>query len=484
MHKGFKSFVLENYDPRSVEQITGVPATTIARLAGEFAKSQPGVAMLPGKGGLLNGTIGGLYAAMAVHTLNALVGNIDQPGGILTQRYMPCVEWPSLPADPVAEKGRQAERVDGAGDLFPLARHAYQAVADRVLAETPLEILLLYDANPVFEAPGGQRFVEAFQKIPFIVSFSSFLDETAQYADLVLPEPVFLERWQDDHIEGLGAPGIALRQPVISPLYNTMNTGDFLLQVAQFMGNPVASAFPWETYEDVLQYRLQEIGTEWDMLVELGVWLVPGYRFARRGSQRWIDEVVGRDRASAPRDGRFDFYARELNCQLGGMDANQLAALGISTTGDAVNLPHYEPVFSNGDEAEFPLTLNVITLMSLGPMSIAANMPSLMEISGMTVGETWSGWAELNPETAENLGLEHLDMVWVESAGHRVKTKLHLVPGMRTDVVNMPYNFGHTAVGRWAQNRGANGLDLMAGDSEPATGLAAMTNTRVKIYRA
>ena len=96
--------------------------------------------------------------------------------------------------------------------------------------------MFLYDANPVYEAPGGEKFIQAFEKVPFIVSFATFMDESAQYADLVLPEPTFLERWQDDFIEGMGYPGVALRQPVIEPLYDTMNTGDFILRVRRLTG--------------------------------------------------------------------------------------------------------------------------------------------------------------------------------------------------------------------------------------------------------
>ncbi|MFQ5613412.1 MAG: molybdopterin-dependent oxidoreductase [Anaerolineae bacterium] len=483
-HKGFKNFVLENYDPARVEQITGVPATTISRLAGEFAGNLPAVAILPGKGGLLNGSINGLYAAMAVHMLNALVGSIDRPGGVLTQRYFPCAAWPDLPADPVAEQGRAAERLDGAGTRFPLARHAYQAVADRIQAGYPVEALFLYDANPVYEAPGGFRFVEAFQKVPFIVSFSSFMDETAEYADLVLPEPTFLERWQDDAIEGLGYPGVGLRQPVIEPLHDTMNTGDFLLRVAQALDDPVAGAFPWSSFEDLLQDRLQNIGTDWQTLKELGVWITPGYRFARRGSEKWVSEVVGRDRVSSPRDGRFDFFSRELSCALGDLGKEELQALGLSKTGDAVFLPHHEEITYTGDPAEYPFLLNVITLMSLGPYSAAANIPSLQEISGMTVGEMWDSWLEMNPETAAERRLGDGDPVWVESPFGRARTRVRLVKGLRPDVVNLPHNQGHTAVGRWARNRGVNGLALLNPASEPATGLACFTNTRVKVYRA
>jgi anaerobic selenocysteine-containing dehydrogenase len=483
-HKGFKNFVLENYDPRRVEQITGVSATTISRIAGEFAGNRPAVALVAGKGGLLNGSFNGIYTAMAVRSLNALLGSVETPGGILTQRYFGCEPWPELPADAIAEAGREEERVDGVGTVFPVAHTAYQAVAERVTDGYPLEALFLYDANPVYETPSGAKFIHAFEQIPFIVSFATFMDESAQYADLLLPEPTFMERWQDDFMEGLGYPGVALRQPVVEPLHDTMNTGDFLLKVAQEMGGPVAEAMPWESYQTLLQDRLQNIGTDWQTLTDMGVWLTQGYRYARRGSERWIAEVVGPDRQNAPRDGRFDFYSRELECLIGEMSAEELAARGISATGDAVYLPHYEPPTDLGDEASFPFLLNVVTLMSLGPYSYNANMPSLQEISGMTVNKTWDSWLEMNPERATAQGLSDGTRVWVESPLGKIQTTLKMVPGLRPDVVNLPHNQGHTAVGRWAKDRGVSGLTIMNPASEPLSGLAAFTNTRVKVYQA
>ncbi|MCL4562726.1 MAG: molybdopterin-dependent oxidoreductase, partial [Chloroflexi bacterium] len=372
----------------------------------------------------------------------------------------------------------------GAGTLFPLARHAYQAVADRLLDGYPVEALFLYDANPVFEAPGGRRFIQAFEKVPLIVSFSSFLDESAAYADLVLPEPTFLERYEDDYFEGLGYSGIALRQPAIPPILNTLNTGDFFLKVAAAMGGPISAAFPWKTYEEVLQFRLQNVGTDWKTLQDLGVWTTPGYRFERRGSPRWLSEVVGSDRRLAPQDGRFDFFSRELHAALEPLSPEQLSALGLSQKGDAASLPHYEPVAYQGDPDEYPFTLNVVTLMSLGSISALANLPTLQEISGMTVGETWSGWLEMNPQSAARLGVQDKAEVWVESPFGKARTRLRTVKGLRPDVVNLPYNQGHTAVGRWAKDRGVNGLALLDPASEPASGLAAFTNTRVKIYPA
>ena len=102
----------------------------------------------------------------------------------------------------------------------------------------------------------------------------------------------------------------------------------------------------------------------------------------------------------------------------------------------------------------------------------------------MTVGETWDSWLEMSPEAAAAHGLLDKDQVWVESPFGKVKTKVRQVKGLRPDVVNLPYNQGHTAVGRWAKGRGVNGMELLNPASEPAAGLAEFSNTRVKVYRA
>jgi len=229
---------------------------------------------------------------------------------------------------------------------------------------------------------------------------------------------------------------------------------------------------------------LKDIGADWETFKELGVWFAPGYHFAKRGSPKWLREVVGKDRLNTPRDGYFDLYSRELNFVFGNMEQGELAKVGISMSGDGANLPHYEPNVFAAEEAQYPFILNVVTLMSLGPRSDAANMPTLQEISGMTVGETWNSWLEMNPESARRLGLADKDWVEVESPFGRIRTKVRFVAALHPDVVNLPFNQGHTAVGRFAKGRGVNGLELLNPASEPLTGLAAFTNTRVKVSKS
>src|SRR3972149_4347909 len=75
-HSGLKALVKQNYAVDRVEEITGVPVETIIRIAREFARNRPAIAMAEQEVAMHTA---GLYARMAVHCLNAPVGSIDTP---------------------------------------------------------------------------------------------------------------------------------------------------------------------------------------------------------------------------------------------------------------------------------------------------------------------------------------------------------------------------------------------------------------------
>ena len=216
---GLKRLVLEQYTLDRVADITGVPGGTIARLAGEFGDSSRALAIAPtGRGDLAAGN--GLYTALAIQALNALVGSIDVPGGVLTQQYPSFAAWPAMQPDAAAQKGSKEPRLDGAGTTYPLGFSACQDLAANLAAGKPYaaNALLLLNADPVHEFPQGAAMAQALGKVPFVVSFSPVLDESAACADLILPALTFFELWQDDILEGTGFQGIGLRQPVVSPV--------------------------------------------------------------------------------------------------------------------------------------------------------------------------------------------------------------------------------------------------------------------------
>ena len=135
---------------------------------------------------------------------------------------------------------------------------------------SPVQVLFVSGANPVYSLPDTQAVIKAFEKIPLVVSFSSNMDETAEMADLILPNHIYLERYEDvPAAAGYLQPIISLAKPVVEPQFNTMHTGDVVIQLAQALGGTVAAAFPWDSYDTCLE---ETFGDTWDTLVDQGYW--------------------------------------------------------------------------------------------------------------------------------------------------------------------------------------------------------------------
>ena len=63
---------------------------------------------------------------------------------------------------------------------------------------------------------------EALEKVPFIASFGSFLDDTSILADLILPDHSFLESWVDSTPESGAIEAVAtVAGPAMRPLHQT-----------------------------------------------------------------------------------------------------------------------------------------------------------------------------------------------------------------------------------------------------------------------
>ena len=249
-HMGFKTLVLNEYSPKQVSSLTGVPEEVIIQTAQEFSSHQPSIAITGrGVGMQTNGT----YAQMAVDSLNALVGAMDHRGGLLLQKKPPYQKWPMLQKDGIAEKGLSQPRVDGAGNLlFPFAEELPSALPESIQKGIPypIDTLFLYYTNPLFSLPEPEQLRHALEKIPFIVSFSPFMDETTMFSDLVLPDGTYFERWQDDPVEpGLGFPMFGLRSPTLDkPLYDVRNTGDVIIDIAKGIGGTCWQIIPLERF--------------------------------------------------------------------------------------------------------------------------------------------------------------------------------------------------------------------------------------------
>ena len=268
-HDGFAAMV-KNFTPKKVSQITGINKAKIVSLARAFARASKPIA-INGRG---HGAVAGsIDESLAVQSLNALVGNINKPGGISAMPDSNYAKWPEVNIDKIASAGMQQPRIDGAGsEQFPSTRYLLNRlpeILNSAKGKSPIQALLVTDSNPMYTLPDTAATKKAFDRIPFIASFSPYMDETASYADYILPNHSFLERLQDvPSTAGISRQVISLAKPVIEPVYETKHVGDSFIHMAKSLGGFVASAFPWENYEAFLKETLKD---HWRRLKQKGI---------------------------------------------------------------------------------------------------------------------------------------------------------------------------------------------------------------------
>jgi anaerobic selenocysteine-containing dehydrogenase len=428
-----------------------------------------------------------------------LVGNVDNPGGVLIPRMTPLQTLPPFKKDAIARKGLNVERIDG-GTNLPVLRHQPYLFAENVLSAKPYkpQVLFLYYTNPLFSNPSADLFSKAFSEIPLIVSFSPYLDDSTLYADLILPDHTPLERWQDDPLFlNSGFPVLGIRQPVIEPLYETKATGDVLLHMAKAFGGEIERAFPWNDFKEVLLYGIKGIfdakrgdtfglqfDQAWTRLLERGGWWAPSYKtfdefwklLQEKGG--WWDPIYNFqewDRIFQTPSKKFEFYAETLRQSHPFFTSGELR--------DSSLLPHWEETKGREDEKKYPFHLHTFRTMALTG-SRNTNQPWLQASVGSYLFERWETWVEINPETAKQLEIADEDWVWVESPKGRIIARARLYKGAMPDVVNIPFGEGHQSGGRWAKGLGENPYRLLQDDRDPLTGYPMNGITRVRIYKA
>jgi anaerobic selenocysteine-containing dehydrogenase len=417
--EGWSSGLID-FAPAQVEHITGVPATRVERLARELAEISPSVALV---GGPPLAHTNGLFTALAVNALNALLGSVERPGGVyFTPQF-------NLAAAAKGLAGRAA------------APTSLQRFAAGVMDGTSVpQVVLLDGANPIFTAPKGWRVREALERVPYIASFGSFLDETAALSDLILPDHSFLETWSDALPESGSMTAVASVAPAaMMPLHQTRATPDVLLDVSRRLGRPLT--LPWESFEALLTETISAL----------------------------------------PMTSTFDAWTDAQ--EKGGWWGTLPAALAIPAAPLAQTRPvaFSEPQF-DGDPGQYPLHFLPYASSAFLDGSLA-HLPWLQELPDPLTSAMWSSWIEINPQTAAGLGIRDGDVVEVASAHGTLQTAAIVSPAVAPDVVAMPAGQGHQTFTRYASGRGENPIALLAPLTEPETGSLAWAATRVRVTR-
>lgn len=231
------------FSPERVEPATGVPATTIRRLAADLAAADRPV--LYSRIGACTQEFGTL-ATWLVFVLNVALGSVDSPGGALFPKaavWSPMFMKPPDQDGPGWRFGRFHSRVRRSPEV--LGQFPVSCLAEEI--DTPgdgqIRGLITVAGNPVISAPGARRLDAALSGLDAMISVDNWLNETSRHAHVVLPGLSPLERAHCDDLYWMYSVASCVKwsEPVFPPSPGRPQEWEILLRLAgAVLGTPVA----------------------------------------------------------------------------------------------------------------------------------------------------------------------------------------------------------------------------------------------------
>jgi thiosulfate reductase/polysulfide reductase chain A len=411
--------------PEKMSEICDVPAETIKQLAEECAKA-PSVGVDSFKGIML-GTALDFGHAWTIFL--SITGNIDNPGGQPLPDLTPLAAVEPVPEGPdLSEFGWHRTGPDRdrfANYAFIMEPTWYEAQA---IKNGDLKVLITAEANPALTEMGQGEWQKAVcetdenggYKLELLVSFEIMLSETAKYADLVLPDKSYFERWELLYMPwwyNFGW-GLCLRQPVVEAPGECRHSNMVFIELGKRL---VPDYFQFE--DDLAYYdiQLKGLGLSIEKLREMGGIWSPGTMGFRK-----YEKAGGFGTPS----NKLHLYWENLE----GAPGNQ-----------AFPRPGLAPEYEANKE-DYPFILvSYRTIFHSGSGQWTHNNPQLRDrVSGLHENPVL-----VNSKTANELGISQGDMVTIESASGSLQARVKLTERIRPDCLGMAHGFGST-VGRVA----------------------------------
>lgn len=274
----------KSFPPERVEEITGIPAADVRRLAYEYATTQPAAIR---QGVALERSRGGGQAIRAITCLPALVGAWRHVGGGTME--MPIWEFPTkFDAICKPEWIPKGTRVVNELDLG-------MALTGELNLDPPIKSLFVYNSNPVSQGPAQEKTMRGLMRDDlFTVVSEHFITDTAKFADIVLPATMQAE--QLDIMVTWGHLYISLNQPAIEPPGECVPNVELFRRLARTMEFDADSMAYWKR-------------TDREMLIDFHDWDAPaldGITYELLEEVGWMRLNVGMPDTRAPHaEGNF-----------------------------------------------------------------------------------------------------------------------------------------------------------------------------------
>jgi thiosulfate reductase/polysulfide reductase chain A len=436
---------VEPFTPAWAAERAGVPEDRIVEAYRLMVAARPAVVVHPGRHTAWFGEAD-TQRARAQAILSALLGAWWRPGSIYRTAQVsvgdyPTPDFPDLRPD-----------VDKAAGRFPFAQEVTTngiRDATRTGKPYPVKGWLVHGTNLIQSMPNVKETVEAIANLDMLAVVDILPTEITQYADVLLPEDTYLERYDDLSLGSTKTPYIGLRQPAVTSPHDTRPAWRIAKELGRKLG--VGDFFPWATFEEYLETRLATAGLTLERLKADGI-AIP-----ERKEPLYLGD-----------DEEFHFHTPSGKIEL---HSEQLAKAGFEPL-PVCHGPADPPV------GRFRLLYGRSPLHTFGRTQ---NNPILADLE-----PTNSLW--IHPQEAEALGLSDGEPVLVKNdrGSETGPLPLKVTDRIAQGAVYMAHGFGHWSR-RLHRAAGQGGDDNAVIDDyavDPISGSTGMRTQLVTVHRA
>lgn len=395
---------LKPYTPEWAAGETGISAEEIERFCLELDKDRPKVILHPGW--MLARYHDSFYASRMIHILNALMGSIEQPGGLFYPKGPKDAGHAGLKSLTALSPAVNEERADGCGSLYPqwdkgagMLQTAYQAIDTG--EPYPVKAYFAHRHDPLIALPDPEEQKRILNKLDLLVAVDVNYSDTAWFADVILPENTFLERSDILRTEKGLKPGFGRRQQCVKPLNNTKAGWEIYMDIAKRIGK--GEYFPFNSMEDIWQYQLQDTG-------------VAITDFDAKGVVKLTDEAIWYDRDNLKfgnESGKVEIFNAKWE------------AMGVPSL-----IPYESPAAP--PEGSFRLLFGRTGYQAHGQHQ---NNPILHEL--LQTNKLW-----INTQAAQKLGIKDGDRVTVKNGDMQGEIAAYVTDRIHPEAVFMLHGFG------------------------------------------
>ena len=400
-----KAYVSE-FTPEWAYAITTIKPDLIRKTAKEMADASPAVIVHPGRHVTWYGDDTQRIRAVAI--LNALLGSWGRRGGF----YRPAKF--ALPASAIPAFKAPAKSWQ---DLFPgkypiASSPVSNALIDASIPENnpayPIKGWFVNGTNLIFTIPNQANTLKAIQNLELLVVVDTMPMEITGWADVVLPECTYLERYDTLRAAPHRKPAIALRMPATEPLYDTKSDYTIARDLSKKLN--LADYFPFEKQEEMLDAQLKKAGSSLEEMQRIGV-----KTFEREADDLYFSD--NEDVVFSTDSGKIELFSAYFE--------------GAGFDPIPKYTPHEEPT-----EGYYRL---IYGRAPMHTFSRTANNPNLTDL--MDENTVW-----INPMVAKEWGLKPDQYIWLKNQNDIISDfpiKVRVTERIRWDSVYMVHGFGH-----------------------------------------